>query len=170
MNSGRVEELERVLASMREDNDKAWNTVDSLRSEKAEILSEIEEEKAKHVLLTQEMMMQRQEFIRTGSKKSAFYLDILEMIFKLSDELKFQLISNLSPERGKISNERKKAQKKGLKTQKIDCSISIEKLRKLHEKGYVIKSNIRFFRCPFKIQAIFPFGVPITITICTGTL
>ena len=72
MNSGRVEELERVLASMREDNDKAWNTVDSLRSEKAEILSEIEEEKAKHVLLTQEMMMQRQEFIRTGSKKSAF--------------------------------------------------------------------------------------------------
>ena len=63
-NSARVEELETLVSSMREDNDKAWNTVDSLRSEKAEILSEIEEEKAKFVLLKQEMSLQGQESIR----------------------------------------------------------------------------------------------------------
>ena len=63
-NSARVEELETLVSSMREDNDKAWNTVDSLRSEKAEILSEIEEEKAKFVLLKQEMTLQGQESIR----------------------------------------------------------------------------------------------------------
>jgi len=45
VNLGRIEELEIVIKNSREENEKAWNMVNNLRTEKDDLLTEIEDEK-----------------------------------------------------------------------------------------------------------------------------
>ena len=60
----RIKELELELKSVNEDCEKAWERVNILTGEKDQLISDLEEERSRNIVLRQEMTIDRQVILR----------------------------------------------------------------------------------------------------------
>lgn len=69
----RIKELELELKSVNEDCEKAWERVNILTGEKDQLISDLEEERSRNIVLRQEMTIDRQVIAKTFLQALKFF-------------------------------------------------------------------------------------------------
>lgn len=133
----RIKELEHELKSVNEDCEKAWERANTLSAEKNQLISDLEEETSKNIVLRQEMTIDRQ--VKPNHLMRCLILNFQVMANQMKD-LRVdceELRQNLEDEKVRCAQVVKESEARCREVEEYKARVS-ELEEKMHDSGEVI--------------------------------